>query len=59
MFEDALREAGFDVCDEDIEVEVEEVGVGTDAEREGKEGQRKASGSRAARGFGHKRAVCT
>jgi len=41
MFEDALREAGFDVRDEDVEVEVEEVGVGTDAEREGKEGQRK------------------
>jgi protein OS-9 len=41
MFEDALREAGFDVRDEDVEVEVEEVGVGTDAEREGKVGQRK------------------
>ena len=43
MFEDALREAGFDVRDEDVEVEVEEVevGTGTDAEREGKVGQRK------------------
>jgi protein OS-9 len=41
MFEDALREAGFDVRDEDVGVEVEEVGVGTDAEHEGKEGQRK------------------
>jgi len=43
VFEDALRAAGFDVRDEDVEVEVEEVAVemGTDAEREGKEGQTK------------------
>ena len=41
MFEDALREAGFDVRDEDVQVEVEEVGVGSDAEREGEEGQGK------------------
>jgi len=43
VFEDALREAGFDIRDEEVEVEVEEVGVemGSDAEREGKEGQKK------------------
>jgi protein OS-9 len=37
-FEDALREAGFDVRDEEVEVEVE---MGSDAEREGKERQKK------------------
>ena len=41
MFEDALREAGFDVRDEDVQVEVEEVGAGKDAEREGNERQGK------------------
>ena len=47
VFEDALRAAGFDVRDEDVEVEVEEVGIGmgTDAEREGKEGQKKGDRS--------------
>jgi protein OS-9 len=37
-FEDALREAGFDVRDEEVEVEVE---MGSDAEREGEERQKK------------------
>ena len=57
MFEDALREAGFDVRDEDIEVEVEEVGVGTDAEREGKERQRKGERTLSGAAKGRRRAV--
>jgi protein OS-9 len=59
VFEDALRAAGFDVRDEDVEVEVEEVAVemGTDAEREGKEGQKKAERTLNGAAKGRKRAA--
>jgi protein OS-9 len=59
VFEDALRAAGFDVRDEDVEVEVEEIGVemGTDAERERKEGQKKGERTPNGAAKGRKRAA--
>jgi protein OS-9 len=42
VFEDALRAAGFDVRDEEVEVEVE---VGTDAEGEVRNGRRTTNGA--------------